>query len=166
MKTRLYLIIAVAVVLSSFVFLSLSSGKIHQPLRYNHLKHVDEAELECADCHQYVEEREFAGIPNINECAECHSDLLGETEEEKKLQTYIEADSLIHWKRIFKLPKHVFFSHRRHVSMAEIECAECHGEIQNLTEPPQPANNRITMSFCMDCHSKQEVDNDCLACHR
>jgi len=47
---------------------------IVQPILYSHKKHIEQAELDCVDCHIYVETNERATIPNIEICANCHSD--------------------------------------------------------------------------------------------
>jgi Zn finger protein HypA/HybF involved in hydrogenase expression len=142
-------------------------GNIVQPIAYNHKIHVEEAELECTDCHVYVEELASATIPSIEICQDCHGDEpISESPEEEKLLQYIEEEREIPWKRIYEVPDHVYFSHRRHVVIGELECRECHGNMPELTAPAPNQFLRLTMDNCMDCHKQHKVTNDCLACHR
>ena len=79
---------------------------------------------------------------------------------------YIEAAERVPWKKIYRVPDHVYFSHRRHTMLAEIACEICHGEMRTLETPMQGAAVAMSMDFCMDCHYATEVSNDCLHCHR
>jgi c(7)-type cytochrome triheme protein len=64
------------------------------------------------------------------------------------------------------VPGDVFFSHRRHVTVAKVECQTCHGAIGEATAPPgRPAVNQ-SMEWCISCHEKRQVSVDCNACHR
>jgi len=149
------------------VFVSASSrGKIEQPIQYNHKVHIEEAGLECTDCHQYVENYARATIPNIKVCVDCHSDEpLTNSIEEKKLLNYISSNKRIPWVQIYYVPNHVYFSHRRHVKIGEIKCIECHGDVANLTEPAPFQLVKISMNNCIECHDKHDVINDCIGCH-
>jgi predicted CXXCH cytochrome family protein len=101
-------------------------------------------------------EEDFAGIDEVK---------VGDNE--KALVTsYIESSEDIPWNRIYDVPGHVYFSHRRHVAVAGVECATCHGDIASSTTPPPAPLNDISMAFCIDCHEKEEVTTDCNACHR
>jgi hypothetical protein len=61
---------------------------------------------------------------------------------------------------------HVFYTHRRHVGIGELECVNCHGEIADTERPPERPLVRIDMDLCMDCHREHEETVDCNACHR
>ena len=140
---------------------------IHQPLVYNHNVHVEEEGLECIDCHESVEEAAFATIPRLNLCLDCHdTEPMSESLEEEKLIAYIEKEEEIAWNRIYRVPSHVYFSHRRHVTLGEVECSVCHGNVPEQLEPVQAPVTPLTMEWCMDCHKENKVSNDCLACHR
>jgi hypothetical protein len=71
----------------------------------------------------------------------------------------------ISWKRIYEQPDHVFFSHRRHAVLGKIPCKTCHGEIGQSGRPPARPWVKMTMGWCMECHEKNKVTNDCLTCH-
>jgi len=140
---------------------------IVQPIQYNHKLHVEQEGMECIDCHRYVEEKPYATIPQIEICSDCHFDEpLSESPEEEKLIAHVESDSAIPWERIYRVPDHVYFSHRRHVTLGEISCSNCHGNVaEQLAPAPQPMTP-MSMEWCVDCHRENKVSNDCLTCHR
>ncbi len=141
-------------------------GKLSQPVKFNHNKHVAENGMECTDCHRHVTSDRKATLPGRQICLECHSEAIGESSEELKLVTMLQSDEELNWQRVYVLPKHVYFSHFRHVTLGQIGCQSCHGEMEKLTLPPdKPAVDVIDMDNCMDCHENKQVSNDCLICH-
>ncbi len=141
-------------------------GKLSQPVKFNHNIHVVENEMDCSECHLYVVTSRKATLPGKDICMDCHSEAQGESSEEQKLLTLLETDQELNWQRVYVLPKHIYFSHFRHVTLGQIGCQECHGDMKTLTSPPnKPAVDIISMDYCMDCHEDRQVDNDCLACH-
>ncbi len=140
--------------------------EIVQPIKYSHKIHIEEAELECTDCHIYVEKNARATIPNIEICADCHSDEpLGDSAEEVKLLEYISNNKRIPWVQIYNVPDHVYFSHRRHVKIGELNCKSCHGNVAELQEPASHQLVKISMDNCIDCHREHDVARDCIGCH-
>jgi len=139
-------------------------GGIKQPLAFNHKIHL-ENDVECLDCHPYFEDHASSGKPALETCSNCHEEPLGESEEERKLTEYLESGKEIEWQRLYRVPEDVYFSHRRHVTLGNIECRICHGNIGEASKPPSKPV-RLTMKKCMKCHEEQEADNDCIACHR
>jgi hypothetical protein len=138
-----------------------------QPIQYNHNVHIEGEELECIDCHESVEESPRATIPVREVCEDCHdTEPLSESPEEEVLIAHIESGLEIAWNRIYSVPNHVYFSHRRHVTLGEIECTACHGDVAEQTVPAVAPVVPLTMEWCMDCHAENQVSNDCLACHR
>lgn len=164
--------LSVALVACAFLLTGIRIGgraEIRQPIQFNHYLHTQEpgkAELECDDCHGYVREAEFAGRPSLASCAMCHEDPQTDSAEEAILVEHIKAGREIPWRRLYTIPSHVYYSHRRHVTVAKITCTECHGEIGLSTSPPGKPLNKLSMKFCMNCHKKQNVTTDCNACHR
>lgn len=153
-------------VLFSFGYGARGTDAVIQPIQFNHRLHTEEWELDCDTCHRYVLENEFAGRPRVEICAVCHEDPLTDGDEEAKLVEFIRSGKEIPWQRLYRVPRHVFYSHRRHVSVAEIECAECHGAIGISELPPEAPLNELTMEFCINCHETQEISTDCNDCHR
>ncbi len=156
--------LALGVSVFLLVILLESWGGTTQPLRFNHKIHA-ENELTCQDCHPYFLEYASSGRPELETCILCHEEALTESEEEKKLLGYIQSGNEIEWVRLFRVPEDVYFSHRRHVAVGNVECAVCHGDIGESTRPPSNPRN-MSMKKCMDCHEDKQVNNDCIACHR
>lgn len=164
---RLILPALFVVVVAVFAVPAISESPIEQPIAYSHQIHVEQEGLICTDCHVQVEERPVATIPSLSICEDCHDDEpLTESAEEEKLVGFITDGVEIPWQRVYTVPDHVYFSHRRHVVLAELECASCHGSVAGFTEPVVEPQQAITMDWCMDCHRSSGVTNDCLACHR
>jgi len=148
-----------------FVLVSLGLGdRSQQPISFNHKKHLGQG-LECASCHKYFKTQNFSGIPDITTCLECHKEPVTKSPEEEKIRQFEKKGEGIPWKRIYRQPDHVFFSHRRHVVLGKMQCETCHGNIAESEKPPSKPWVKMTMRWCMDCHTKQKVTNDCLACH-
>ena len=140
-------------------------GSPSQPIEYNHAIHI-ESGLECIGCHEGAQDQVQATLPGIDTCLMCHSEAMTESAEEEKLLTFAEAGEEIPWKKVTRVPRHVYFSHRRHVALAGLECVECHGPMETLTRPPRKPYQPVTMEACMDCHAQKEARNDCNDCHR
>jgi hypothetical protein len=137
-----------------------------QPIRFNHKKHAGEMSLPCTTCHQTVKEQTFASLPQAGTCMTCHAAALTKNPEEEKIRQYAAKNEKISWKRVYKMPRDVFFSHRRHVVSANIECVTCHGKMAELTEPPTRPLVQQSMSWCIACHQEKRASVDCNACHR
>lgn len=138
---------------------------LSQPIAFSHQLHVEEMGAECTDCHQHVLTGARATIPNIAVCADCHEEAQSESPEEAKLVEYIQAGEPIPWIKVYTVPDHVYFSHRRHAAIAAIECENCHGEVGQRTEPVVRPAVKMTMDHCMDCHEESGASNDCIWCH-
>ena len=158
-------IIAIVFIFALWVLFA-GQSPIIQPISYNHKVHIEEAGLECIDCHKYAESMARASIPNINLCEDCHgNEPISKSPEEKKLIEFIEQKQNIPWKQIYSVPDHVHFSHRRHVVIGELKCSNCHGNVSELTAPAQYPFLIPSMGNCIDCHKQHKITNDCLACH-
>ncbi len=169
MKVSVCVLMSLSILFASLPFVGNSGDKdavIHQPIEFNHNVHTQDAELECMICHAYVESEEFAGRPNDMVCTMCHEEPITDGAEEAKLVAFLQSGKEIPWRRLYKVPSHVYYSHRRHVSVAKIECNECHGEIGLSMSPPKTPLKELTMDFCMDCHERQDASLDCNVCHR
>jgi hypothetical protein len=104
-------------------------------------------------------------MPDLNTCLECHKDPLTKSSEEEKIMRFQKQKEEIPWKRIYEQPDHVFFSHLRHAVLEKISCETCHGDIGQSKKPPTQPWVKMTMNWCMDCHTKTKANNDCLTCH-
>lgn len=134
---------------------------IEQPLAFDHAKH---APMVCVACHQGVETAARAGFPANSVCLECHNkptDAKGSAAAWPKGYSAPE----IQWARVNRVPSHTFFSHRRHVVAANLDCVSCHGEVAKRSTPPGTPATRMTMAACESCHARENANNDCAACH-
>ncbi len=138
---------------------------VTQPIQFSHNAHVENG-VGCDVCHEFVEKAAFAGMPSIDTCMGCHEGALTDSPEEEKVRGYAERGEAILWQRVYRAPAHVFFSHRRHVLLGRVECAQCHGDIGSRTAPITIAEIPIRMSRCVDCHAQRGADQECNACHR
>jgi len=136
-----------------------------QPIEYNHAVHIANG-LECTDCHTGARDQAKATLPGLDTCLLCHAEPLSESREEEKIRTLAEAGEEIAWSQLTRVPSHVYFSHRRHVALAQVECGECHGAMDTLTRPPTRPLRTLSMEACMDCHQERAIRNDCNDCHR
>lgn len=184
--------VVIFIVLSVSIWYTLRPEPIIQPMNFNHKIHLEtkspdgQAKITCKNCHKYYETRTVAGRPSIDTCLACHTTSKDKPEVQKILDIN-ERGGKIPWKRIYNIPSHVFFSHQRHVrpprNPAEgkavengkgtgekgrmlIECEVCHGLIGKTETPPSAPLNDISMDFCIDCHKREMVSVDCIACHR
>ncbi len=147
----------------------------HQPINYNHAVHQEEAELLCEDCHFFREDGSYAGKPRLEQCIECHEEPVGETEAEAFfISEYVEKGREVPWISYTKQPDNVFFSHGAHVTLAEMECTDCHRDVEKETVAPPVRVNRLTgyplevmkMYECEDCHARENAPNGCAVCHK
>lgn len=143
-----------------------TNGPDVQPIQFSHKLHVADKGLDCVECHRYVMTNRKATLPDKEVCAACHSEPQGSSDEERKLVELLSSSEELNWRRIYVLPKHVYFSHFRHVTLGQIGCQDCHGEMKELNVPPrETATDIIDMDFCIKCHRERRSNNDCLACH-
>lgn len=139
--------------------------RTEQPVEFNHRLHVEDLGLGCTDCHAYYQEETFSGLPAADACSFCHEEAQGEDPEEAKLARLLAEGRPLEWQPLFRQPSHVFYSHRRHVAVAGLECAACHGSIAASESPPRTVET-LDMDGCIACHEQQGVDDDCTSCHR
>lgn len=156
------LAIGVAILL---LFINFGSGfRPEQPITFNHKKHHEQG-VECATCHSHFKEQPFSGMPKVATCMECHRESLTKHPDEERIRQFQKKGEEVPWRRLYQQADHVFFSHRRHVVLAGMDCKDCHGDIGQSEKPPTKPWVKMTMKWCMDCHTKTKANNDCLACH-
>ncbi len=152
-----------------------------QPIHYSHRIHAGDNKIECKYCHSSARVSKHSGIPSLNVCMNCHKSIyevseetLAEGKEEygvdynaeiKKLyaavgwddenQNYTGESQPVEWIRIHNLPDFAYFNHSQHVSVAGIQCQECHGPVEEMEVMYQ--YSPLTMGWCIDCHRKTEV---------
>ena len=162
----IFLVIATPVA-ASFVR-SFRPAPLPQPMRFSHKAHA--AEAECGACHLHAETLAAAGMPALSDCVDCHegtqSKKAADKREEAKLEHYVKNGKEIPWVLLPRLTPDIFFSHRRHVTVSKMKCANCHGPIERADTAPRSRVTDFSMNWCMHCHKVKEASVDCLACHR
>lgn len=156
----------VGVLIAATLLWAMAPRPVTQPIAFNHSLHVGDVGLDCTECHSYVLTGARATIPNVEECGMCHAEALTESEEEQRLVAFVESGEPIPWRKVYRVPDHVYFSHRRHAAIAGIECERCHGPMAERTLPVTRPAVRLTMDACIECHDQSGVTNDCITCHR
>jgi hypothetical protein len=157
---------------------------VKQPIEFPHKTHIAQ-NIPCTGCHQRAEKDLVAGRPPTALCLACHAGSDSKNAEISKLKAFGEQGQEIPWQRVWRLPSHVFFSHRVHVTVAKLACQSCHGPMETLDRPPPRPLKTLTMDDCIGCHlksksaatrqvkvmdpahvSSQQLVNDCIVCHR
>ena len=150
-----------------------------QPIHYSHRIHAGDNQIECKYCHSSARTSKHSGIPSLNVCMNCHkaiSEVAPETATEdyskefydKEIQklyaaagwdpatrTYSGEEKPVKWVRIHNLPDFAYFNHSQHVSVAGIQCQECHGPIEEMEVVYQ--NAPLTMGWCINCHRETNI---------
>lgn len=143
-----------------------------QPIKFSHQLHAGINQIECQYCHSGAFKSKNASIPSANVCMNCHRYVTasekynGETSPEiQKIYDALDWDGQnygpdqrpIQWVRIHNLPDFAYFNHSQHVSVAGLECQQCHGPIETMEEVYQ--FSPLTMKWCVNCHRETEVNH-------
>ncbi len=162
-----------------------------QPLEFNHKVHTgDQGGMSCDACHVFSDDGRFEGIPAVAKCGECHSSPIGESQNEKLLvEGFVTPNKPIPWRVYSRQPDNAYFSHSTHVTLAGLQCEQCHG-VHGASEKLEPfqidrisgysrnitgrtvlasASNpseKMTMDSCVRCHAKSGRRSGCIECHK
>jgi len=140
----------------------LTTLKPVQPIAFSHKIHAADFKIPCQYCHTFARRSEMAGAPSAHRCMNCHEFAGTDKPEVMKITDYVENGKPIMWERVFDLPDHVWFSHKRHIKKG-FKCQECHGPIETMDVVERA--NEFKMGFCLGCHQKNEAPTDCWTCH-
>ena len=134
-----------------------------QPFPFSHQIHLAK-ELLCTDCHEGVERGPRAGLPSINTCMICHSQIATERPLIQQLSAMQEKGLDLAWQRVYNYTReaHVRFEHAPHIK-AGTPCSTCHGNQAEQTVAERKVD--MDMAFCVNCHKQKQASNDCLTCH-
>jgi len=133
-----------------------------QPIPFSHRVHIAKG-LDCKGCHPVPEPGDFATIPETAKCMACHREIKKESPAIQRLAEFHEQNKAIEWRRVYRLPDYVFFSHKEHIAKAEATCETCHGPV-----PERDALRKekdISMAACMECHRSKQASIACNYCH-
>lgn len=158
--------VGAAIVALLLLLLVSRRAPVAQPITFNHLKHTQDLSLGCEFCHPYVNTGRHAGLPNRDTCGICHQVPQGESAEAARVTQLLTQGEPLQFNKLFRLPAHVNYTHRRHVGIAKLECERCHGGIATTDQPPAHPLVAVSMDFCLACHRASGQSLDCVACHR
>jgi hypothetical protein len=131
-----------------------------QPIKFSHKVHAGENGIDCMYCHTTVEHSKSAGIPPTGLCLNCHILIREGTNSGKfEIAKVIEANETntpVEWTRIHNLPDHVFFSHAVHIGSGKLDCATCHGPVEEMDIMRQHSD--LSMGWCVNCHRDTRVN--------
>jgi hypothetical protein len=94
-----------------------SRSAVPQPIAFNHLKHTQDLGLNCEFCHKYVRTSAHAGLPGAETCSMCHQVTQGTSEEAARVTELLTEGIPLQFNKLFRLPDHVFYTHRRHAGI-------------------------------------------------
>ena len=131
-----------------------------QPVKFSHKVHALDNQIDCMYCHHTAPVSKTANFPSTELCMNCHIIVRegthsGKFEIDKLIQAHEEGRS-IEWIRVHELPDHVFFSHAQHVGAGKLDCAQCHGLVEEMDIVKQHSD--LSMGWCLECHRETKVD--------
>jgi hypothetical protein len=124
-----------------------------QPVPFSHEHHVSGLGIDCRYCHTSVETSNFAGIPPLNTCMTCHSQIWTNAEMLEPIRKAYKEGRSIPWVRVHDLPDFVYFDHSIHINKG-VACITCHGPIGKM--PLTWKQNSLNMEWCLACHRHPE----------
>ncbi len=134
-----------------------------QPIAFPHTIHVSKLNLPCDFCHIFVKRSRHAGAPPLERCMSCHRTIATDREEIRTLTRHYDEKRPVAWNRVYSLPDHVYFSHKRHVK-GGLDCSECHGQVGTMRKIRRVGS--LKMGWCVSCHRARGAPLDCTTCHK
>ncbi len=144
-----------------------------QPINFSHKIHAGDNKIDCMYCHFASDKGRHAGIPPTGLCMNCHTKVMPDSLEIKKIKTALTTGKNVEWVRVHNLPDFAYFNHSQHVRVGKVSCQTCHGEVQGMTVLKQ--DKMMNMGWCIQCHRGNEISppNDhksaaggnCASCH-
>lgn len=151
----------VAVALSALLLLSVATAvdrspyvtrvnvPITQPVPFSHQHHVAGLGIDCRFCHSSVETSAFAGIPSVETCMTCHSQIWRDSPMLAPVRDSFATGTPIRWTRVHNLPDYAYFQHDIHIAKG-VGCESCHGRVDEM--PLTWKANTLHMDWCLECH--------------
>jgi hypothetical protein len=144
-------------------FIGSRPSVVAQPFEFWHQIHGSKG-AQCTDCHTGVEQGPRAGLPSINTCMICHSQIATDRPLIQQITDMLTKGIDLNWNRVYSYfpESHVRFEHAPHIR-AKVECSTCHGAQIEQTVARRAVD--MDMNFCVSCHKQRQASNDCLTCH-
>ena len=136
------------------------------PVSFSHYVHVKEHKIKCINCHRGTDTQIRAGIPDIDVCSTCHSSIINPaSNREEQVYNFVKDNKNIPWRTFFNVPDYVYFSHRRHVNIAKLDCTACHGDMTSQDSSNLKNIHILLMQDCVKCHEEKNITTECGNCH-
>ena len=133
-----------------------------QPLPFSHKKHISNG-LDCKDCHSMPDPGDEMTFPATAKCMTCHVEIKKDSPAIQLLADYNKKGEPVPWKRVYRVPDYVFFSHKIHLTQAKAMCETCHGPVRDRDVIRKEKDT--SMASCMDCHRMAGASTECNFCH-
>ena len=134
-----------------------------QPIPFSHYRHAGIRQISCFFCHDGADRSPTAGMPAIAKCLLCHSRIIPDHPEIRKLRAAYESGQAVEWVRVNTLPRFVYFVHEAHLRVG-FDCGRCHGDVAGMDRVQLV--HSLKMGFCVQCHRDESFSHDCTICHR
>jgi hypothetical protein len=122
---------------------------VDQPVPFSHDHHTAGLGIDCRYCHTSVEESNFAGVPPIATCMNCHNIMWKREDMLAPIRNAYAGGKPVEWTRVYDLPDYVYFDHSIHLKKG-IGCEMCHGRVDR--QPLLHQAKSLQMAWCLDCH--------------
>jgi predicted CXXCH cytochrome family protein len=134
-----------------------------QPIAFSHQSHVAQA-LSCTSCHEGAATADQARLPATATCMGCHATVRAESLEVQKLAGFHARGEDVPWRRVYRLPTFVWFSHSVHAPADKsMTCETCHGPVSGMTVMQKVKDT--SMAACVQCHTERSAPVRCDSCH-
>lgn len=158
--------VVIIVVLLATLGISAAASRLNQapeqPVAFVHSFHVSDLGLACTFCHRNAAQTVEAGLPAVEQCMFCHTIVGAGNPEIEKVRAAWVAQKPLDWKRVYRMPDVVRFTHEPHIR-AQVDCSACHGRIDKMGLAKQEVP--LTMPQCVSCHRERGAPTDCSFCH-
>ena len=141
------------------VYENIIQPRIKKDAPFNHRKHTPL--LKCDDCHGYLSDGTFTGIPAASSCLKCHSEFASKN---------IFAESNKPWEAYAKQKANVYFSHKIVTSARfadgrqKTDCLFCHANKANSWDTSM-IMEKLSRNQCINCHEALKLSKKCTVCH-
>jgi hypothetical protein len=125
----------------------------NQPVPFPHQHHVQGLGIDCRYCHTSVAESASAGIPPVQTCMNCHSQIWSDSPMLAPVRDAYKTGIPMQWNKIHDLPDYVYFNHSVHVKKG-VGCSSCHGRVDEM--PLMWKAKTLQMGWCLECHRQPE----------
>ncbi len=176
MRSKKIIRVIILAALAVFLVGCDSDESNHRDLKFNLKAHVEDRHMDCVDCHPGVETEDDPGWPDMETvCLGCHrkkdKDLQGKGSPYSEKCLYCHSprtDQPLSEQKVvlgFGKSEDLEMPHGKHFQ-ADIECADCHGEIAGVESFLSCGEIRPTAEDCLSCHEKKGESTDCATCHK